>query len=68
MKKFLQKLFDKIGRTGFLTICFLPFGAWGLYNHGVPGFFAALLGWCVGGWIYKRFIEKRFFKESRRVR
>ena len=67
MKKILQKFFDKFGKTGFLVIFFLPFGVWGFHNHGVPGFFAALLGWCVGGWIYRRFIEKRFFKESRRV-
>ena len=68
VKKFLQKVFDKIGRTGFLFIFFLPFGAWGLYHHGWQGLLAAICGWFVGGFIYKRFIEKRFFKESRRVR
>lgn len=69
MKKFLQKLFDKIGRTGFLTICFLPFGAWGLYHHGWQGLLAAMCGWFIGSLIYKHIIEKRFLKDKpRRVR
>lgn len=69
MKKRLQKIFDKLGKTGFLTLCFLPFGAWGLYSNGLKGLLATIFGWCVGGFIYNRWLEKLFFKnEPRRVR
>ena len=69
VKKRLQKIFDKLGRTGFLTLCFLPFGAWGLYHHGWKGLLTAMFGWWLGNVIYKRFLEKRFFNDTpRRVR
>ena len=52
MKDFLRRL----GKTRFLILCFIPFGAWGLYSHGLLGLLATIfgwwLGWCLGNVIY----------------
>ena len=69
MKKILRKIFQRFGRTGFLILWLIPFAAWGMYHNGIPGLLATILGWCIGGFIYNRWLDKRFFKnEPRRVR
>lgn len=68
MKKFLQKIFDKLGRKGFLALIFIPLAIWGFYSNGWSGLIATILGWCIGGFIYNRWLDKLFFKDkSRRV-
>lgn len=50
MKK-LKNFVRRLGKTRFLMLCFVPFGAWGLYHHGVLGLLTAILGWCIGWWL-----------------
>lgn len=47
VKRFLRRL----GKTRFLILCFIPFGAWGLYHHGLLGLLATILGWAIGWWL-----------------
>ena len=52
MKNKLRNFFRRLGKTRFLILCFIPFGAYGYYHDGWLGFFAAVFGWCLGGVIY----------------
>ncbi len=58
----MKKLIRRLGRTGFLILCFIPFGVWGLYYHGLAGLLAAMFGWWLGGVIYYRKENKRRLK------
>lgn len=69
VKNKLKKIFQRLGRTGFLFLWLIPFAMWGLYHNGIAGLLATILGWCIGGFIYNRWLDKIFFKDKpQRVR
>ncbi len=59
MKNFVRRL----GKTRFLLLCFIPFGAWGVYYNGWVGLVTAILAWCFGNAIYNWQDSKRRLKK-----
>ena len=49
MKKFLKRLTDE----QFMMLWFIPFGVGSFYYSGVPGFIGAVIGWYLGGVLWK---------------
>ena len=68
MKNNLRNFFRRIGKTGFLILCFIPFGVYGFCSHGWLGFFTAVFGWCLGSIIYNwkesKQVLKKFFRTN----
>lgn len=68
MKEILIRFVERIGKTGLLFLFFIPFGVWGLYYNGLPGFLAAACGWCLGNAIYNwkenKQRLKKFFRHN----
>ena len=52
MKNKLRNFIIRLGKTRFLILCFIPFGAYGYYHDGWIGFLVAVFGWWLGGVIY----------------
>lgn len=67
MKKYLRKL----TKTQFLLLCFIPFGAGSFYFNGWPGLFGAIIGWWLGGVLWRNqkailnYNYKKFFRKYR---
>ena len=65
MKKFFKRLTDK----QFMMLWFIPFGVGSFYFHGVPGFIGAVIGWYLGGVLWKNqkailnYNYKKFFRK-----
>ena len=57
----IKRFFQRLGRTRFLILFFIPFGVWGLYSNGWQGLLTAIFGFGVGNFIYNRWLQKRFF-------
>ena len=67
MKK-VKKFFKRLGKTRFLILFFIPFGAISFYHNGLPGLIAAIIGYSFGYWLcenkdrIKKFEFKKFFR------
>ena len=65
MKKFLKRF----TRNQLMLLFFIPFGVGSFYFNGVPGFIGAVIGWYLGGVIYKNqkailnYNYKKFFRK-----
>ncbi len=65
MKKFLKRL----TKEQLMILFFIPFGVCSFYFNGVPGFIGAIIGWYLGGVIYKNqkailnYNYKKFFRK-----
>ena len=65
MKKFFKRLTDK----QFMMLLFIPFGVGSFYYSGVPGFIGAVIGWYLGGVLWKNqkailnYNYKKFFRK-----
>ena len=57
-KKTFRRIWQRLGRRGFMLLCFIPFGVWSFYRGGWRYLLAAILGWGVG-WL----ICKKIFKD-----
>ena len=69
MKNSLRNFFRRIGKTGFLILLFILFGAWGFCRNGWLGLAAAIVGCGLGCFLYenwsgiKKFPWKKFFRQ-----
>ena len=48
----MKKFFQRLTRTQFICLVFIPFGIWGYCSHGWTGLLGAIIGWCLGIIIY----------------
>ena len=69
MKK-VKKFFKRLGKTRFLMLFFIPFGAISFYHNGWLGLVAAIIGYSFGYWLcenkdrIKKFEFKKFFRRA----
>lgn len=49
MKNNLRKFIKQIGKTQFIWLCFIPFGAYGFYSNGWLGLLVSIFGWWFAG-------------------